>query len=183
MLGLRWRTREEVQNGRGHSTCGNKHCPGGKHILESSTATRILLSTYYESPQPITNAQEERLLEKVPHGVGLHDYEVPFTYTEQGETKTELVKLRLCLKCSPKLFEGGALKARQARSSKPDDNGDKDILASSSSDSGSAREIADKRTRKDSSDVSTGDERNRKHRRQKKRKKKSKRKKRNASED
>ena len=169
MLGLRWRTREEVQNGRGHATCGNKHCPGSSHVLESSKATQTLLSNYYESPRPTSNEHEERLLDKLPHGIGLHDYEVPFTYTEQGETKTELVKLRLCMRCSPMLFKGGALEARRARN-KRDDNGNNEI-ASSGSDNDSAHEVVQKR-RMDSSDESSVQGRKRKRRRQKKRKKK-----------
>ena len=72
--------------------------------------------------------REERRLSKVPHGLGLHDYEVDFAYRERGERKRELVKARLCLRCAPLLFasklskEGGrgggnapAVAAREAR--------------------------------------------------------------------
>ena len=48
--------------------------------------------------------REERRLAKVPHGLGLHDYEVDFAYRERGERKRELVKARLCLRCAPLLF-------------------------------------------------------------------------------
>lgn len=125
-LGLRWRTQQEVQNGRGHSSCGNKHCPGGSETKSLSKAAQFLLESYYQSPrQPDeSKEEEEKLLARVPHGIGLYDYEVPFTYAEQGETKTELVKLRLCLRCSPLLFKGGALDARRARS-KLNDHADK----------------------------------------------------------
>ena len=34
----------------------------------------------------------------------LHSYEVPFRYQEQGETKAELVKVRVCVGCAKKLF-------------------------------------------------------------------------------
>jgi protein FRA10AC1 len=34
----------------------------------------------------------------------LHSYEVPFTYIEEGHTKSELVKVRTCPECSRKLF-------------------------------------------------------------------------------
>lgn len=61
--------------------------------------------------------REEVRLTKLPYGCGLADYEVPFSYTEQGIKHTELVKLRLCLRCSPMLFygRGGAIGAKRAR--------------------------------------------------------------------
>ena len=34
----------------------------------------------------------------------LHSYEVPFEYAEQGVTKNELVKVRVCINCARKLF-------------------------------------------------------------------------------
>jgi protein FRA10AC1 len=43
-------------------------------------------------------------LSGVPHGTGLHDYEVDFAYVEGGARKRELVKVRLCLRCAPLLF-------------------------------------------------------------------------------
>jgi protein FRA10AC1 len=116
-VGLRWRTEQEVQNGRGHATCGNKHCGHGPASDQSSSA---LLASYYQSSLPSSVEEEKRLLEKIPHGLGLHDYEVPFAYTEHGQNKTELVKLRLCLRCAPLLFASrggeGVLEARKARS-------------------------------------------------------------------
>ena len=32
-LGLRWRTRQEVMDGRGDRSCGNKHCRGTKGLV------------------------------------------------------------------------------------------------------------------------------------------------------
>lgn len=62
--------------------------------------------------------EEMNALSQLPYGSGLADYEVPFTYVEQGVSKTELVKLRLCLRCAPLLFSGrgGSLGAKRARS-------------------------------------------------------------------
>jgi hypothetical protein len=48
--------------------------------------------------------EERERLSRVPHGIGLHDYEVDFTYVEGGARKRELVKVRLCLRCAPLLF-------------------------------------------------------------------------------
>ena len=36
---------------------------------------------------------------------GLQTYEVPFSYTEAGESKAELVKVRICPSCSVRLLE------------------------------------------------------------------------------
>lgn len=169
MLGLRWRTEQEVQNGRGHATCGNKHCLG--QALELLPAIESLLSRYHDSSPPSSTEQEEKLLEKLPHGVGLHDYEVPFTYTEQEETKTELVKLRLCLRCSPLLFKGGALEARLARSKRngvgDGENGNDD----NNLDNDSPHE-ADERKRANGSNDSNDSEKARRKRRHKHKKKK-----------
>ena len=62
--------------------------------------------------------EEMNALSQLPYGSGLADYEVPFTYMEQEISKTELVKLRLCLRCAPLLFSqrrGGSLGAKRAR--------------------------------------------------------------------
>ena len=64
-LGLRWRTENEVFDGKGQFLCGALGCDS---TLE------------------------------------LHSFEVPFVYTERGEKKETLVKLRLCGACAPKLF-------------------------------------------------------------------------------
>lgn len=146
-VGLRWRIREEVISGKGHQTCGNKHCPSlsqqqQKEEVEdaasTSTATAslcpllgqhqspktklLLLRKYYGSAMPMTESEENRQLEKLPYGIGLADFEVPFSYVEHGKAKDELVKLRLCLRCAPLLFQkrngiDPALQARIARDS------------------------------------------------------------------
>jgi protein FRA10AC1 len=59
----------------------------------------------------------ERLAD-VPHGIGLHDYEVDFAYVEGNARKRELVKVRLCLRCAPLLFV--------ARTRRGDDGDEKD---------------------------------------------------------
>ena len=61
---------------------------------------------------------EQKRLSKIPYGVGLYDYEVDFAYVEQNESKRELVKVRLCLRCAPLLF---AAKDVVSKSSNPDD--------------------------------------------------------------
>jgi protein FRA10AC1 len=148
-VGLRWRTEQEVQNGRGHTTCGNKHCPAGlaKKDPQSSSS---LLATYYQSSRTSSVEEEKRLLEKIPHGLGLHDYEVPFTYTEHGQIKTELVKLRLCLQCAPLLFASrggeGVLEARKARA-KNEGGGEKRDLSPKDEDSGETSSNDEKNSR------------------------------------
>jgi len=47
---------------------------------------------------------ERKRLSRLPHGAGLHDYEVDFVYVEHRTRKRELVKVRLCLRCAPLLF-------------------------------------------------------------------------------
>jgi len=103
-----------------------------------------LLSTYYHSSQDAiiktsskhgqsdgeiktTNTQqaishdfkndERQLLDKIPYGIGLDDYQVHFAYMEDGIKKEELVKLKLCLRCAPILFRfrGGEIGAKNAR--------------------------------------------------------------------
>jgi len=122
-IGLRWRTEQEVIRGKGVDTCGNKHCPFYDMEKDGNTSTSKTsitesLKIYNETSRNI-NREEDELgrLRKLPYGVGLNDYEVHFSYEEQGETKEELVKLRLCLRCAPKLFysKGGALGALMAR--------------------------------------------------------------------
>ena len=61
----------------------------------------------HDDPSSLEEEQEreERTrLSNVQHGIGLHDYEVDFGYTECGIQKRELVKVRLCLRCAPLLF-------------------------------------------------------------------------------
>ncbi len=61
--------------------------------------------------------EEYERLQRVQYGLGLHNYEVHFSYMEHGKKKEELVQLKLCLRCAPKLFydKGGAMGARRAR--------------------------------------------------------------------
>ena len=173
-LGLRWRTQEEVQNGRGHATCGNKHCPGGGQMSES-IVTQPLLSKYYQSYQPSNNEQEQALLERLPHGIGLHDYEVPFTYTEKNQTKTELVKLRLCLRCSPLLFKGGAIEARRARRKQNGPNSeDEESPAQEKQDHLGDIDESPKQRKRPYSDNSSSDDQRERHRRRSKHKKRKK---------
>jgi protein FRA10AC1 len=61
-LGLRWRTKQEVVDGRGELSCGNLQCRNSENLVTM---------------------------------------EVPFSYTEKGAAKKELVKLRLCSTCQP----------------------------------------------------------------------------------
>jgi protein FRA10AC1 len=124
-VGLRWRTQEEVKRGKGDVTCGNKQCPSyqqqqQQQISTGQTTAVDSLLVYSRSDPPTTEEEEETLLETVPPGSGLYDYEVPFTYQEHGTSKSELVKLRLCLRCAPLLFRTKdpidcALAARRAR--------------------------------------------------------------------
>jgi len=47
-IGLRWRTREEVINGRGDRTCGNKRCQNNSDDNNSSLVTLEVPFSYYE---------------------------------------------------------------------------------------------------------------------------------------
>lgn len=126
-VGLRWRTQDEVKRGKGYETCGNKHCPSYQNQQSQMAKARskeeeeLLLLEYSTTTEPQSTEQDEQdRLERVPPGLGLHDYEVPFAYVEHGESKSELVKLRLCLQCAPLLFRtrnpgNCALAARRAR--------------------------------------------------------------------
>lgn len=124
-IGLRWRTEEEVIIGKGVDTCGNKHCPSydmaedGNVSISQSLVAQAALKVYNDTTCPSIQREDDELnrLRELPYGVGLCNYEVHFAYKEQGETKEELVNLRLCLRCAPKLFykKGGALGALMAR--------------------------------------------------------------------
>jgi protein FRA10AC1 len=127
-IGLRWRTQTEVQAWKGSESCGNKHCPS--HQQETTIDgefEREALSTYLEGDSLAQAEREERaLLKKLPYGILLTNFEVPFTYPEDNQNKTELVKLRLCARCTPRLFvsKGEAspfIAARRARLNKSDE--------------------------------------------------------------
>jgi len=166
-IGLRWRIKSEVMNGKGFETCGNKHClcyfedndttacyknndKRQKRSVEDiirwrkNAVNRMYLHNYendiindknklknskenqtdqdhdnvINNNNNIIAQRENQRLIKVPHGLGLFDYTVHFQYEEQNKSKEELVQLKLCLRCAPKLFLGskggvvGALKAR-----------------------------------------------------------------------
>lgn len=134
-IGLRWRTKSEVDDEKGVESCGNKHCPcyfekdrkkSAREIREwrKSVHEEELVEKYIkqiptkEDDDP--EHAEDRLIQCLPYGIGLCDYEVHFAYVEKGQEKEELVKLRLCLRCAPKLFFGkeGSLGARKAREKK-----------------------------------------------------------------
>lgn len=117
-LGLRWRTEKEVMEGKGSSSCGNKHCPS--HDIEQVTFNHADLA-YLSSPMPNTEDEEVDQLRCIDFGHLQSEFEVPFSYTENNEHKTVLVKLRLCARCAPLLFRSRgssnpSLEARQARS-------------------------------------------------------------------
>ncbi|GKY98204.1 hypothetical protein MPSEU_000778100 [Mayamaea pseudoterrestris] len=100
-LGLRWRTQDEVASGKGSTSCGNKHCPSHKGQFNE---TKLHAAIVKVKPIGIDEELERKRLMKLDYGDDQVDYEVPFSYQEQGESKLELVKLRLCAKCAPLLF-------------------------------------------------------------------------------
>ncbi len=121
-----------MSSGKGDETCGNKHCSCYYDNERKRTIADVkawkdnpdhskILNRYFQSCERNghdKNESELQRLEKVPHGLGLFDYEVHFAYEEHGEKKEELVNLKLCLRCAPKLFfvgKGYALGARAAR--------------------------------------------------------------------
>ena len=119
-LGLRWRTETEVRQGRGSKTCGNKHCPSLDTTPTTPDDDMRATYMYHNTKLPKSEEKEVEKLKRIKHGTLLSDFEVPFTYTEDGMQKTELVKLRLCARCAPLLFatrgeEYPALAACQAR--------------------------------------------------------------------
>ncbi|TBU50336.1 folate-sensitive fragile site protein Fra10Ac1-domain-containing protein [Dichomitus squalens] len=74
---LRWRTEEEVLSGAGETTCGNTRCP-----------------LHREFP----GGEDDNVRP------ALTVLELPFSYTERGESKFALVKVVLCAKCCKKLM-------------------------------------------------------------------------------
>jgi len=71
---LRWRTEEEVLSGSGETTCGNTRCQ--RHFAPRFPGQDSSLTTL----------------------------ELPFSYVEQGESKSALVKVALCERCVKKLM-------------------------------------------------------------------------------
>jgi protein FRA10AC1 len=155
-IGLRWRTQTEVQAGKGSESCGNKHCPSHQQkITIDGEFEREALSTYLKGDSVAQIEREERaLLKKLPYGILLTNFEVPFTYPEDNQNKTELVKLRLCARCAPRLFvsKGEAspsIAARRARLNKADEVVSNETLATvASATSATATEGDDRKSSK-----------------------------------
>lgn len=122
-VGLRWRTHAEVQAGKGSESCGNKHCPS--HQRDDCVDPRIerdLVRGYLDQDDLVRSESDETTrLHKLPYGILLANFEVPFSYQEDSVKKMELVKLRLCVRCAPLLFlsngevDRPALAARRVR--------------------------------------------------------------------
>ncbi|KAI0749703.1 folate-sensitive fragile site protein Fra10Ac1-domain-containing protein [Daedaleopsis nitida] len=94
---LRWRTEEEVLSGSGETTCGNTRCPLHKEFPDAADDVRPALTTL----------------------------ELPFSYTQRGESKFALVKVVLCAKCFKKLMwkrnkDKEELIRREARNERPE---------------------------------------------------------------
>jgi protein FRA10AC1 len=127
-LGLRWRTETEARMGKGSLSCGNKHCKSHYYnqatpIIDLADSEAAVEEAYVRSEEPDSERQEAELLKTLPCGAVQREFEVPFTYVEDGSQKTELVKLRLCAPCSPMLFvskgeSAPSLAARRARQGK-----------------------------------------------------------------
>lgn len=87
---------------------------------KNNTREKDLIDKYMketsQKDEDSDEAEYNRLI-KIPHGLGLRDYEVHFAYIENDDNKEELVKLKLCLRCAPKIFfgKGDCLGARRAR--------------------------------------------------------------------
>ena len=123
-VGLRWRTKGEVLKGKGEITCGNKHCPS---YDDSNFQCEANVSRSPPKPDDTCDnaskneyKKEVERLSKLRYGEDLHSFEVPFTYKEEGVTKSELVKVNLCARCAPLLFyhKGWVLGAKLARDKK-----------------------------------------------------------------
>uniref|UniRef100_A0A7S2NZM2 Uncharacterized protein n=1 Tax=Leptocylindrus danicus TaxID=163516 RepID=A0A7S2NZM2_9STRA len=135
-MGLRWRTKSEVLQGKGEVSCGNKHCPSYQlHApphLNRPTTPAAAPAAGIDTGATMMEVQneEDRLRTSYEYGQGLHSYEVLFAYQDNEEDhnnnngvhrknkkKNELVKLRLCIRCAPLLFyhKGWVLGAKQAR--------------------------------------------------------------------
>mmetsp|Transcript_1374 Transcript_1374/g.2220 ORF Transcript_1374/g.2220 Transcript_1374/m.2220 type:complete len:320 (+) Transcript_1374:610-1569(+) len=128
-VGLRWRTKAEVLQGKGELSCGNKHCPSynKKHVpppnLNRPPPTAG--GNNVKDEQMATQNEEDRLRSSYEYGQELHSYEVLFAYQDDGDDvqrrkkkkKNELAKLRLCIRCAPLLFyhKGWVLGAKRAR--------------------------------------------------------------------
>jgi hypothetical protein len=92
---------------------------------------------------------ETMRLSNVPHGIGLHDYEVDFAYVERGKSMRELVKARLCLRCAPLLFVARDFGGRGGSGSGAANDDDRDgaVVAVPATKARLAREEAAARSR------------------------------------
>lgn len=100
---MRWRTKEEVLEGKGQFSCANLSCRNRESTLD-------------EDPDDAAKkgGREE----------GLRGFELMFEYVEKGEKKSALVKVRVCDECTTKLrhIQGSDEKReRHKRSSKDGD--------------------------------------------------------------
>ncbi|KAL7484056.1 hypothetical protein ACHAW6_009766, partial [Cyclotella cf. meneghiniana] len=94
-----------------------RECPERKKKLQDYNTSRGEDDSIQGKESRRRETKEQKRLARVPHGIGLHDYEVDFAYVEHNQQKRELVKVRLCLRCAPLIFSGknAATKARLAR--------------------------------------------------------------------
>lgn len=155
------------------------------HEQKEKMSNQASKATHRDCVKDACREEEEEMnaLSQLPYGSGLADYEVPFTYTEQEISKTELVKLRLCLRCAPLLFSrrGGSLGAKRARersqlndeqklsgaTTKQENNedGDKDASSESSQRSWSSSADDDSRRKRRASKKSRKRKKDKRHHR------------------
>ena len=100
-LGLRWRTQQEVAEGKGSASCGNKDCPSHGNLNDQKQLAAAII---VQKPSSAKETEERSRLAELRYGDDQVEYEVPFSYVEENKSKMELVKLRLCAKCAPLLF-------------------------------------------------------------------------------
>src|ERR1700761_3544256 len=94
---MRWRTEDEVLSGAGETSCGNTRCPNHTPTPAGpSSAANMGWDDDYTSP-------EQEHLRKKKKKEGLLTIELPFTYEEDSQAKTALVKVVLCSKCFKKI--------------------------------------------------------------------------------
>ena len=173
-----------MANGKGFDSCGNKHCPcyfnnKNKKPMEEVIRWKLdpnhrkILNAYFQKCEGDTdidesNETENERLAVIPHGLGLFDYEVHFAYNEEGKKKEELVNLKLCLRCAPKLFweKGDAIGAKRARKKSSQGRGPADLSDQVPSSDNMKMQSSKKRpasfTDKSSTDVSSRMEKGRK---------------------
>ncbi|KXS18163.1 hypothetical protein M427DRAFT_132925 [Gonapodya prolifera JEL478] len=106
-IALRWRTREEVEEGKGQFECGNLTCKhnGGNMGEDRSRGGGGGGGRGDREEGEVHVRGGRREADDIRGGDRnmLKTWEVPFGYVEAGEKKYALVKLRLCLWCSRRL--------------------------------------------------------------------------------